>query len=115
MRRCALLVLLSAALVAAPAHAAVRKGPAGVKFYSAPSTLVSGAHGSLIWARAFTGRERLSDGAKDELVLYRSTGVDGKSTAVSGDVAIPRGKAPKGGWPVITWAHGTTGIADTCA
>jgi pimeloyl-ACP methyl ester carboxylesterase len=115
MRRCALLVILSAALVAAPAQAAVRKGPAGVKFYSAPSTLVKGAHGSLIWARTFTGRERLKGGAKDELVLYRSTFVDGRSTAVSGDVAIPRGKAPKGGWPVITWAHGTTGIADTCA
>jgi pimeloyl-ACP methyl ester carboxylesterase len=49
------------------------------------------------------------------LVLYRSEGVDGKSVAVSGDVALPRGKAPKGGWPVITWAHGTTGIADSCA
>jgi pimeloyl-ACP methyl ester carboxylesterase len=41
--------------------------------------------------------------------------VNGKSVAVSGDVAVPRGKAPKAGWPVITWAHGTTGIADTCA
>ncbi|MEA2481456.1 MAG: hypothetical protein QOJ07_3378, partial [Thermoleophilaceae bacterium] len=26
-----------------------------------------------------------------------------------------KGKAPKGGWPVITYAHGTTGIADSCA
>jgi predicted esterase len=30
-------------------------------------------------------------------------------------VSIPKGKAPKGGWPVITWAHGTTGVADACA
>ena len=28
---------------------------------------------------------------------------------------MPKGKAPKGGWPVITWGHGTTGIADACA
>jgi pimeloyl-ACP methyl ester carboxylesterase len=34
---------------------------------------------------------------------------------VSGAVALPKGKAPKAGWPVITWAHGTTGIADSCA
>jgi pimeloyl-ACP methyl ester carboxylesterase len=30
-------------------------------------------------------------------------------------VSVPRGKPPKGGWPVITWAHGTTGVADACA
>ena len=115
MRRSLPLGILLAALLAAPAPAAVRKGPAGSKFYSAPSKLAKGAHGSLIWARTFTGAERLKGGAKDVLVLYRSTGVDGKSVAVSGDVAIPRGKAPRGGWPVISWAHGTTGIADKCA
>ena len=48
-------------------------------------------------------------------MLYGSTGVDGNAVAVSGTVSIPKGKAPKGGWPVITWAHGTTGIADACA
>jgi pimeloyl-ACP methyl ester carboxylesterase len=30
-------------------------------------------------------------------------------------VSVPKGKPPKGGWPVITWAHGTTGVADVCA
>ena len=39
----------------------------------------------------------------------------GASTAVSGTLAVPKGRAPKGGWPVISWAHGTTGIADQCA
>jgi pimeloyl-ACP methyl ester carboxylesterase len=115
MRRCVLLGIVFAAVAAAPAQAAVRKGPAGTKFYSAPGSLVKGGHGGLIWARTFTGRERLRGGARDVLVLYRSEGVDGRSTAVSGDVAIPRGKAPKAGWPVITWAHGTIGIADACA
>jgi pimeloyl-ACP methyl ester carboxylesterase len=115
MRRCLPLGILCAALLAAPAHATVRKAPAGAKFYSAPSKLVKGGHGGLIWARTFSGRDRLKGGARDALVLYRSTGVDGRSVAVSGDVAVPRGKAPKHGWPVITWAHGTTGIADACA
>ena len=41
--------------------------------------------------------------------------MDGKTVAVSGTVAVPKGKAPKAGWPVITWAHGTVGIADACA
>src|SRR5581483_7859371 len=34
---------------------------------------------------------------------------------VSGTVAIPKGRAPKGGWPVISWAHATVGLADVCA
>jgi pimeloyl-ACP methyl ester carboxylesterase len=48
-------------------------------------------------------------------VLYRSTAPDGKPIAVSGLVSVPRGRPPKGGWPVITYAHATTGIADACA
>jgi hypothetical protein len=40
-------------------------------------------------------------------VLYRSVGVDGKPIAVSGVVSLPKGKAPKSGWPVISYDHGT--------
>ena len=61
-----------------------------------------------------TGGESLK-GAKNYLVDYKQVGVRGTMVPVSGMVAIPKGKAPKGGWPVITWAHGTTGIADVCA
>jgi pimeloyl-ACP methyl ester carboxylesterase len=50
-----------------------------------------------------------------KVVLYRSQDADGRTVPVSGVVSIPKGKAPRGGWPVITWAHGTTGIADSCA
>ena len=48
-------------------------------------------------------------------MLYRSVLPDGKPTAVSGLIFTPRGNAPKGGWKLISWAHGTTGIADQCA
>jgi pimeloyl-ACP methyl ester carboxylesterase len=57
----------------------------------------------------------LKSAKSNTLLLYTSTGIDGKAVAVSGDVAVPKGKAPTGGWPVITWAHGTVGIADACA
>ena len=117
MRRLATLLclLLLAALPVAGAEAKVRKGPAGLKFYSPPHALVAGKHGTLIWARKLTGAAALRGGAASRLILYRSTGVDGKHVVVSGTVAVPKGKAPKGGWPVVSWAHGTTGIADQCA
>ncbi|HYH90776.1 MAG TPA: alpha/beta fold hydrolase [Solirubrobacteraceae bacterium] len=109
-----LLVLLPAALPAA-ADAKVRKGPSGDAFYSPPSPLPAGNHGSLIWARKLTGRAALRGGSGNRLLLYRSTGVTGKPVAVSGTLAVPKGRAPVGGWPLISWAHGTTGIADRCA
>ena len=56
------------------------------------------------------------EGAKsNRLVLYTTATDRGKTAAVSGAVSVPKGKPPKEGWPVITFAHGTTGIADSCA
>ena len=57
----------------------------------------------------------LKSAASNRLLLYGSTSTNGDRTAVSGTVAVPKGKAPKGGWPVVTWGHGTVGIADACA
>ena len=59
----------------------------------------------------------LPGSAKQLRILYSSTdGIDGKSPiVVSGALFIPQGKAPEGGWPVVTWGHGTVGVADICA
>lgn len=46
---------------------------------------------------------------------YTSTAVDGSITTVTGAMFVPSGHRPLGGWPVISWAHGTVGIADGCA
>src|SRR3954468_9746506 len=114
--RITLFLLAALLLAASPASAAkVRKGPAGAAFYTPPSKLPGKTHGDLIWARKLSGQPALSQASSNRLVLYRSTGINGKPVAVSGTVSLPRGKAPKGGWPVVTWAHGTTGIADQCA
>src|SRR4051812_45216035 len=117
MRRAVVLALSLAALLAAasPATAKVRKGPAGVAFYTPPEPLPGKTHGDAIWARTPTGSAALASAGRNRLLLYRSTGIDGKPVAVSGTVSLPKGKAPRGGWPVITWGHGTTGIADQCA
>src|SRR3954454_7756045 len=113
----ALLAVLALALaaVASPAAAKVRTGPAGDAFYTPPSPLPGKAHGDLIWARKAKGEPALKSAGASWLVLYRSVGTDGKAIAVSAVVSVPKGKAPKKGWPVMTWDHGTTGIADVCA
>jgi pimeloyl-ACP methyl ester carboxylesterase len=114
MPRAFLALVVAIAVFAAPASADVRKGPKGAAFYKPPKHL-HGKHGGLIWARKQTGSDALKGARRNALLLYRSKGLSGTLTAVSGSLAIPKGKPPKGGWPVITYAHGTTGSADACA
>jgi len=109
------LALASSASAASKTVTKVRTGPSGDAFYAPPSPLPGKKHGDLIWARTLTGAAVAPGASKTKVVLYRSQGVDGKADVVSGIVSVPKGKAPKKGWPVITYAHGTTGIADQCA
>jgi pimeloyl-ACP methyl ester carboxylesterase len=111
------LVALTGLLVSAPAFAKPskpEKGPAGAAFYSPPKSFPS-EHGNLIWQRKAGGLNPIAGAASNKLVLYTSRTPQGKTVAVSGVVSVPKGKAPKGGWPVISYAHGTTGVADSCA
>ncbi|HEV7524288.1 MAG TPA: lipase family protein [Acidimicrobiia bacterium] len=48
-------------------------------------------------------------------VLYVSTTVDNVPTPVTGLVIVPHTTAPAGGFPVVSWGHGTNGMADMCA
>jgi pimeloyl-ACP methyl ester carboxylesterase len=113
---CLAVALVPAVAGAKPkTSAGLPKAPAGLAFYTPPARLLAGPHGSVIWARPAQTGLRLAPAAKQLVVLYRSTSLRGKPIAVSGTVWIPKGKAPKGGWKVISWAHGTTGSADVCA
>jgi len=47
-------------------------------------------------------------------VMYVSQTVDDKPVAVTGLVVVPKTAAPTGGYPVVTWGHGTNGMADIC-
>jgi hypothetical protein len=48
-------------------------------------------------------------------LTYVTTDGLGQRATSTGTVFLPKGKAPKGGWPVVSWAHGTSGIGDRCA
>ncbi|MBK0062516.1 alpha/beta hydrolase [Acinetobacter sp. S54] len=60
---------------------------------------------------------RLDNDSQAIRILYSSTsGKDSKTPViVSGSIHLPKGTPPKGGWPVVLWAHGTVGLADACA
>ena len=102
-------------LTASPGTSSIAQGPAGLAFYQPPAPLPAGRPGDVIWARPVTNDAALPSAAQNWLVLYQSTNIAGQPVAVSGTVAIPKGTPPTGRWPVISWTHGTTGIADICA
>lgn len=90
------------------------QGPKGNAFYEPPGPL-EGKHGSVVWARRLAASRGVAAAARTTLVLYKSADVAGDAVPVSGTVMVPRGNPPRGGWPVVSFAHGTTGIADQCA
>ncbi len=54
-------------------------------------------------------------GAEAYRVLYMSRSTPMTPVAVSGTIVVPTGTRPANGFPVIAYAFGTTGMADTCA
>jgi pimeloyl-ACP methyl ester carboxylesterase len=77
-----------------------------------PAAIAAGQPGSLIQ------NEKLdvsAYGGSKYRVLYRSVGLKGEPIAVSGMVFVPAGDEPKGGWPIVAWAHPTSGLVPKCA
>jgi hypothetical protein len=53
-------------------------------------------------------------GGMTRAVYASVTGYSGASSEVSGAFFIPKGDPPHGGWPVVSFAHGTTGLTRDC-
>src|SRR3984957_1856873 len=71
--------------------------------------------GPIILTRPLSNAAALPSAARNLFVAYWSKSLNGRTVVVSGTVAIPAGKPPPNGWPLITWTHGTTGMASRCA
>ncbi len=108
-----LTALTTMLLVTGPAQAAPSPG-----FYDqAPSNLARFKPGAVIKSEPESVSyylPTLSHASAATRVMYRSTGELGGPVAVTGTVFVPLGRAPKGGWPVVAWDHGTSGVGDQC-
>ena len=92
-------------------------GDGGVSAFYVWDKAVPGTPGKLLRQEPLASELMLVNAAKGFRVLYTSTnGLDNETPiAVSGAIYFPKGAPPTGGWPIIAWTHGTTGIADVCA
>lgn len=85
--------------------------------YVIPPNPVEGPAGTLV-AAAGSGPDHDLGAAAQWRILYRSNAEGTASTPtrlVSGQVLVPPGTPPAGGWPVVAWAHGTTGLNSRCS
>ena len=84
-------------------------------FYKVPVPLEPAPPGAIIRSSMIRTAGRLPTGATAYRVLYHSQSMAGTDIAVSGVIVVPGGPPPAGGFPIVSWAHGTTGVADPCA
>lgn len=80
-------------------------------FYRVPDPLPPGEPGDLIRTMAIDAPA----GEAGLRIMYHSTDAEGDDRAVTGVVYHPTGDAPDGGWPIVAWTHGTSGLAAGCA
>ncbi|RZS43083.1 secretory lipase [Herbihabitans rhizosphaerae] len=97
--------MIRAAVTVTAAIAALVAAP------TAPAAV--GAPGEVIGVAPLPGQHWLPGTGKAYRLTYRTTGPSGPASS-TGALFVPRGTPPPGGWPVISWAHGTFGISDAC-
>ncbi|HET6832424.1 MAG TPA: lipase family protein [Acidimicrobiales bacterium] len=85
----------------------------GGDFYAAPDPVPDDEHGTLVRYQPVDALE--VGGATAWRMMYVSESLEGEPIVVTGTALVPSGDAPAGGRPVLTIAHGTSGIADECA
>ncbi|MCM6778431.1 lipase family protein [Nocardia sp. CDC159] len=101
-------VVLSAAIAAALLVTAASA-------VSASADPGAAAPGSVIAVGALTDGGHPAGAAVERRITYWSTGPQDQPVRTTGRVFLPAGSPPPGGWPIISWHHGTVGLAATCA
>jgi dipeptidyl aminopeptidase/acylaminoacyl peptidase len=82
-------------------------------FYSVPQPVPAGPAGTLVKVPKKIAVSGL-DGTVYR-VMYMSESVSNTPVVVTGLIIVPDTPAPAGGYPVVSWGHGTNGMADQCA
>lgn len=80
-------------------------------YHPSAEAVAAAAPGEIIESAEIRG----GSGTRAWFVVYGSTGLHGQPIAVSGLILAPQAPPQAGGYPVVAWGHGTTGVADFCS
>lgn len=89
---------------------AARVEPPPASFYRVPAVAPRRPPGTIFRKRRIEGT-----GFDAWVVLYHSRSREDEDVLVSGVVAVPEGDPPPGGFPLVSFGHGTTGFTDAAA
>ncbi|WP_435593369.1 lipase family protein [Nocardia sp. bgisy118] len=99
-RRFAVMLASALALAALPAIATADTPP---------------SPGSVVATELLPESQRLPGSAASTKVTYWTADSRDRPRLSSGAVFVPEGSPPPGGWPTISWGHGSNGLGDQCA
>lgn len=91
-------------------------GDGDTSFISKPDVPENNIKNPVVGIPVAYNKSDFSAVASQSLIMtYKMLGQDGKETMATSLVFVPLGSMPTGGWKIVAWAHGTTGVADQCA
>jgi pimeloyl-ACP methyl ester carboxylesterase len=92
------------------------QGDGGVSTFYTWGGAIPDTPGKLLRSEPLDPALGLAAGAQFRILYTSTDGIGGTArVVVSGAYFVPKGTPPEGGWKLLAWAHGTTGIADICA
>ncbi len=59
---------------------------------------------------AYTSTNLGAVAAESSILTYKMLGQSGQEVQATSLVFTPTTQPPAGGWPIVVWAHGTTGL-----
>ena len=68
----------------------------------------------VVKVEAYTSTNLGSVAAESSILTYKMLGQSGQEVQAT-SLVFTNTPPPVGGWPIVVWAHGTTGVADVCA
>lgn len=64
---------------------------------------------------AYTLTDMSATAGQSVVMTYKMLGMNNTEVQATALVFTPKTAPPAKGWPIVVWAHGTTGVADICA
>lgn len=64
---------------------------------------------------AYTLTDMSATAGESVVMTYKMLGMNNTELQATALVFTPKTAPPAKGWPIVVWAHGTTGVADICA
>ncbi|ENW45427.1 triacylglycerol lipase [Acinetobacter baumannii] len=78
-------------------------------------TPINNIQNPVVKVEAYTSTNLGLVAAESSILTYKMLGQSGQEVQATSLVFTPNTQPPVGGWPIVVWAHGTTGVADACA